>query len=111
MIAWVPYEPYARSFVFDIHNTAVALAAVFYSLPMLCIGYKKAHHRIARISQILFFVTVLLTTLSLVARLANVGIIQTQILAILPVHVWLILTNVLLLHHRKEITAGYSGKL
>lgn len=111
LIGWTPYQPYTRNFVFDAHNAAVILAAVFYMLPLWFIGYKKAHQKIAQISHTLFFITLGLIVLSLFARLFDVGIIYAQIFALLPAQIWLVITNTLLLQERREITVDHRAKL
>lgn len=108
---WIPYEPYVRTFVFDTHNVAVVLAVLLYSLPMLFIGYTKAHAQIARVSYILFFTTALLVGWSIVARVTDIGIIYAQIAALLPAQAWLIIVNILLLQHHQELAAAHSTKL
>lgn len=111
IVGWIPYEPYARNLVFDVHNAAVVLAIILYALPMLFIGYKKAHQPIARISYVLFFVTTGLAGLSILARVTDTGIIYAQILVLVPAQIWLVITNLLLLQHHKEIARGHIGKL
>lgn len=108
---WVPYQPYVRDFIFDIHNLSLMVAVLLYVVPLWFIGYKKAHKQIAQVSRVLFFMTIGLVVCSLVARIIDVGIIYTQVLAVLPAHIWLIITNILLLQHHREIAAGYTGKL
>lgn len=101
IVSWVPYRPNTQSFVFDVHNTALVISIALYSLPMLFIGYKKTHARIAQVSRVLFFVTTGLMGLAIVARISNAGIIYIQLIAIAPVHIWLIMTNWLLLEDLK----------
>jgi len=108
---WVPYTPNAGAFVIDLHNLAIVLAVVLYSTPMLFIGFKKAHEKVARASLVLYCLMFLLVSWSLVARILDFGIIYAQLASIIPFHIWLITTNVLLIQHRKQIAPGHTGKL
>lgn len=110
IIGWVPYEPYVRGFIFDLHNAAVLLAAVLYALPLLFIAYAKKHEEIAQVSRVLFFAIILFAGWSIIARVYDLGIIYAQFLTLLPMQIWLIMTNKLLLQ-RKEIASGHTGKL
>lgn len=111
VVGWIPYEPYAQSFIFDTHNIMIVIAVLLYALPILFIGYKKAHHLVSRISRILFYALFVLVAWSLIARMLNIGIIYAQLLSILPFHAWIIIVNKLLLDHHKEVAPGYTGKL
>lgn len=108
---WIPYEPYVRTFILDTHNVAIMLAVIFYSLPMLFIGYKKVHVKISQISRALFFITSTLVGLSIIARVTDTGIIYAQLAAILTIHIWLVMTNLLLLQHHTEAGKELPRKL
>lgn len=108
MVGWVSYKPHVNDFIFDIHNIAVVLAMVLYSLPLLFISYTKKHQEIARVSRILFFVTLFFALWSIIARIYDIGIIYAQLVALLPAQIWLIMTNVLLLQHSKQFKKSSS---
>lgn len=108
---WYPYTPGAGAFLFDLHNLAIVLAVILYSTPMLFIGFKKAHARIARASLVLYILMFILVLWSLIARVLDIGIIYAQLASVVPFHVWLITTNILLLKHQKEVAPGHTGKL
>lgn len=102
LVGWVPYEPYTREFVFDLHNVAVVLAMLLYSLPLLFISYTKKHEKVAHVSRILFFVITFLAGWSIVARVYDIGIIYAQLVSLLPPQIWLTTTNILLLKHTEK---------
>lgn len=99
---WTPYTPQAGAYVLDLHNIAVMIAITLYSTPMLFIGYKTVHKNIARSSKALFYVTFVLVMLSLVSRILDIGVIHAQLASIIPFHIWLVTTNILLLQHHKQ---------
>lgn len=103
----VPYEPYAHRFVFDIHNMSVTLAALFYTLPMLFISYSSDHKRIARSSRYAFVTIFVLVIISFVARIYDLGIFYFQLVAVIPLHIWIVTTNTLVIQHeRSKSSAG-----
>lgn len=106
LTGFIPYQPYARQFIFDAHNLSVTLAALCYSLPMLYISYSKTHKKIAQVSRYLFLILFVLIITSFIARIYDLGIFYFQLLAILPFHIWIISTNTLLLEHQKEAMDG-----
>jgi hypothetical protein len=103
ILAWTPYQPYVREFLFDTHNVTTILAATLYSLPMIFIAYSKKHESMARISGYLFVTTALFVLISIVARVLGYGVLYPQLLTLLPTTIWLIITNSLLLEHHKEL--------
>lgn len=97
IVGWTPYQPYAHAYIPDTHNLMVLFAALLYSLPMVLIGYRKKHEKIARISLVLFFTTIALVITCLIARLIGYGVLYIQVLVLLPSSIWLVMTNKLLL--------------
>lgn len=108
---WMPYQPYAKTIIFDLHNAAITLAIVLFSLPMLFMSFKKRHSDIARASQILFFITTVSAIWSVFARLENNGIVYAQIFTILAGQAWTLLTNILLLSHYNQGKLDKETKL
>jgi len=104
VIGLVPYRPGVKTFIIDTHNVAVLFAAILYMLPIAFIGYTKRHQNIAKLSKALFYTTILLLSLSVTSRIFDKGVIYAQGLALLPVNIWLITVNVLVLKHRKEVS-------
>ncbi|MCA9309006.1 hypothetical protein KC973_01390 [Candidatus Saccharibacteria bacterium] len=102
VVAWVPYQPYVNTFIFDLHNIMIVLAATLYSAPMLFIAYSKKHAAIARLSGYLFVIAIILVVTSLVARVAGHGILYAQLLTLLPTSAWLIMVNYLHLQHQRK---------
>ena len=95
---WIPYQPHVQKFVFDIHNTAILCAFLLYALPMIFIGYKKAHASIAKYSRIGFLAVTVVGGGSVVARIVGSPfVLLLQVLAASCLHVWLIAVNRLLL--------------
>lgn len=84
------------------HNTVITLATVFFSLPMLFISFQKKHSDIALASRILFSTTVFLAALGVFARTSDNGIIYAQFFTLLASHIWVVITNALLLSHYKQ---------
>lgn len=101
VVAWVPYKPYVHTFIFDIHNVMIVLAATLYALPMICIAYSKKHTTIAKLSGYLFVVAIVLVIASLIARFAGRGILYAQLLTLLPTTAWLVAVNYLHLQHSR----------
>lgn len=101
VVAWVPYQPYVHTFIFDIHNVMIVLAATLYALPMICIAYSKKHATIAKLSGYLFVVAIVLVIASLIARFAGRGILYAQLLTLLPTTAWLVTVNYLHLQHSR----------
>lgn len=102
LTGWIPYEPYAKALIFDLHNAAITLATVFFSLPMLFISFQKNHSDIALASRIIFFVTALSAIWSVFARTSDNGIIYVQFFTLLTAQIWVVITNALLLSHYKQ---------
>lgn len=98
---WATYEPYVKTFVFDVHNIAVILSVMFYALPMIMISYNRVHGNIAKASRYLFFVTTILVAVSFVARATNTAIIYAQVLAIIPTQIWLFICSMVVLRHQR----------
>ena len=96
-VGWVPYQPYAKTFILDAHNIAVITAAFCYALPLWFIGYTKAHAKIAQIAHLLCVAILVLIAVSFISRLTNTGVIYTQTLVLVPAQIWLIIANTLLL--------------
>lgn len=111
VVAWVPYEPYVREFIFDVHNVTIVLAATLYSMPMVFIAYKKKHEKISRISAILFIATFVLITISLFARFLGYGILYAQLAALLPTTIWLVMVNTLVLEDEDEANSRLTSEL
>lgn len=102
---WIPYSPAVHSFIFDIHNAAIVTAVILYSTPMIFIGYKKKHERIARTSRVLYIFMLVMVGWSVVARLIDSGVIYAQLASIIPFHIWLVMTNKLLLEDLTQTPA------
>lgn len=98
---WAPYQPYANKFVLDVHNVALVIAILGFTMPMLFIGFTRKHERIAKASKIGFISSFLITILSLVARVIDTGVIYSQMATLLIFHAWLATVNILLLQHHK----------
>lgn len=111
IVGWVPYQPYAKTYVLDVHNIMTMMAALLYSLPMVFIAYSKVHERVARVSFVLFNITAALILVSFIVRITGHNVLFSQILILIPATIWLIVTNILLLQHHKELAEGYTGKL
>ncbi len=101
IVGLIPYQPGEQTFIIDGHNIAILCSAVLYIMPMAFIGYKKSHQNVARLSKILFYITLCLLILSVSARAFNTAIIYAQTLALLPVQIWLIAINLLILEQHK----------
>lgn len=107
----IPYEPLVRSFIPDAHNLALVIAIIFFAIPIGFIGFKRAHHTIALYSRILFYLLLIVSFASLFTRYYNIGLIYVQAGTVFLGQTWLVITNILLLQHHKEIAAGHTGKL
>lgn len=94
---WIPYTPNAGTLVVDSHNIAIMFSTILYTLPMIFIGYRKSHFKIAKISSTLFYITMTLVLISIFARFIDFGVIYFQTLALLPAQIWLLLVNLQLL--------------
>ena len=98
---WVPYQPYAGKFILDVHNVALVVAILCFTLPMLFIGFSRKHHLIAQISKFSFLWIFITTIISFIARTTDVGVIYSQIVTLVIFHVWLVVINILLLKHHR----------
>lgn len=98
---WVPYQPNAGKFILDLHNVALVVAILCFTLPMLFIGFSKKHRTIAEISKLSFLWIFITTIISFIARTTDIGVIYTQLITLLLFHMWLITINILLLQHHR----------
>lgn len=106
---WAPYEPYADTFVLDVHNVALVIAIFCYTLPMLCIAYAKKHEVVAAFSRTAYIAITSIVLLSLIARTLSWGVLYSQLFTVLAFHIWVVVINYYLLQH--EQAHDHSSKI
>lgn len=98
---WIPYQPFARSFMLDLHNIAISFAIILYAFPMLFISYSKKHENISLWSARLFWLVFVSALGSLLARFFDIGVIYWQLSTVVLFQVWIVIVNILLIKHHR----------
>lgn len=108
---WVPYEPNLHQFVFDIHNLCVLLGLILYLVPVFFIAYSKKHRQIALCSRIIFYALAGFSALSIYMRINGGNVFFLQLISLILLQIWAVITNILLLQHHEQIANGHPKKL
>ncbi len=108
---WVPYRPHVNTFILDIHNASVVISVIFYSLPMIFIGYKKSHREIATASTIMFWTVSIISGASIACRFIGQPMLYLQILSLILFQTWAVVVNYLLLEHDKGLKSNQNQLL